>query len=142
VFPIPGQIAMTLCHCKVENRNSVGQEPNPAVQATAEGYQLIKSRYYPVKIYVQCSNSRPWAFCLDSPYIIDKNDPSKAMCTCSVVQNQGPYIIPTDTCDKSLCENTRIYSSALVTQNNGIEEFLKSTEGIGKFPAAQKKLCK
>lgn len=140
-FPIPGQEGMALCNCKVEQGYSAGQEPGEPVKTTSEGYKFIKSRYYPIETYVKCSNSRPWAFCLDSPCLIDENDPSKAVCTCSIVQNQGDYILPSDTCDQSLCE-TGLYSSALTTQDDDIEAFLNKAEHAGKFPAAQKKLCK
>ena len=52
----------------------------------------IKSRYFPVESYEICSNIRPWAWCLDEPCTIDKKDPSKATCTCTTAENQGPWV--------------------------------------------------
>jgi hypothetical protein len=58
------------------------------VQQTAEG-QEIHSRYYPVKSYAVCANDRPWAWCLDKPCTIDKNNPEAAACTCDLVKKSG-----------------------------------------------------
>ena len=46
------------------------------VNRDGEGKQ-IRSRYYPVKSYAICDNDRPWAWCLDKPCIIDKDDPTR-----------------------------------------------------------------
>jgi hypothetical protein len=70
----------------VKTGYSAGQEACQGVNDTSEGKQ-IRSRYYPVKSYAACSNDQPWAWCLDKPCIIDENDPTKAACACTVVDD-------------------------------------------------------
>ncbi|OJW52512.1 MAG: hypothetical protein BGO67_06110 [Alphaproteobacteria bacterium 41-28] len=138
--PIPGQTGLSLCFCKTETGYSAGEKPCQDVKTTPEGYKEVRSRYYPIGSYVSCSNARPWANCLDSPCIIDPNDPSKAVCTCSIVKNQGPYVIVTDTCNKSGCE-TGLTSSATVKSNDELDTYIRSSEYAKDLPAPQKKLC-
>ncbi len=139
--PIPGQAELSLCFCKTESGYSAGEKPCKKAETTPEGYTLINSRYYPIESYVSCSNARPWANCLDSPCIIDPSDPSKAVCTCSIVKNQGPYIIVTDTCNKSGCE-TGLTSSATVKSSDELDSYIRSSEYAKDLPTQQKKLCK
>ena len=120
--PIPGEPGMSLCYCKTETGYSAGEKPCEDVKITPQG-KLIKSRYYPIGTYVSCSNDREWANCLVSPCIIDEVDPSKAICACSVVKNQGPYVIVTDTCNKSGCE-TGLTSSATVKSNDELDAYI------------------
>ena len=88
--PIPGQNGNLSCGCQVHTGYSA------ATQACQLGHPKpggkIKSRYFPVESYEICSNIRPWAWCLDVPCTIDKKDPSKATCTCTTAENQGPWV--------------------------------------------------
>jgi hypothetical protein len=120
------------CSCKVLKGYSVGMKPCQKMKNTSEG-QLIKSRYFPIKGYVRCTNNRPWAWCLDSPCFIDKKHPKTAACICSVVKNQGTYIIVTDKYRKSICKSG-LYSSATVVQSNQITKFLKQQNKLQPFP--------
>jgi len=138
--PIPGQAGLSLCFCKTETGYSAGLKPCKEPETTPEGYTLINSRYYPIESYVSCSNARPWANCLDSPCIIDPSDPSKAVCTCSIVKNAGPYVIVTDTCNKSGCE-TGLTSSATVKSADELDTSIKSSEHAKDLPAPEKKQC-
>jgi hypothetical protein len=138
--PIPGQSATALCNCQMKKGYSVGYQSCPEPTITPEGFKTTKSRYYPIKDYVSCSNNRAWAFCLDSPCIVDKNDPSKAICTCSTVQGKGDYMIVSSTCDKAGCESD-FYSSALLTQNKELELFLQHPANKEIFLSGQKRLC-
>jgi hypothetical protein len=90
------------------------------------------SRYYPVKAYAICSNGRPWANCLDSPCFIDKKDPSRAACTCSIVKNQDSYVIVTNKYGKSTC-TTGIVSSAAVRDSERISNFIQAQKLIPPF---------
>ncbi len=120
--PIAGEKGWVSCDCLVRTGYSAGQEPCQAVTTITEG-RTIKSRYSPIRSYARCSNDRPWAWCLDMPCVIDKNDPRRAACTCSVVKDQGPYVIVTDTYDDSTCRSD-LYSSATITQLGQVTEFL------------------
>jgi hypothetical protein len=84
--PIPGNDKQVSCHCTVNTGYSAGQEPCQTIKETPEGQQ-VRSRYSPVKSYAICSNDRPWAWCLDKPCIIDKNNPEAAACACDAVRN-------------------------------------------------------
>lgn len=130
--PIAGKEGWASCTCSVMTGYSAGTKPCKKIKDTSKG-QLIYSRYYPIKNYVRCSNNRPWAWCLDSPCIIDKKNPSKAMCMCSIVKNQGDYIIVTDKYSDATC-NSGLYSSALVTQSNQMTNFLKTQNELPPFP--------
>lgn len=130
--PIPGKKGFVSCKCSVNTGYSVGTKSCKKIQNTSKG-QITYSRYYPIKSYATCSNNRPWAWCLDSPCIIDKKDPTQASCLCSVVKNKGPYIIVTNTYDQSTC-TTGLYSSALVSQSKQITDFLKTQSVLPPFP--------
>lgn len=130
--PITGKKGWVSCKCKVKEGYSAGTKPCEQTKQTRKG-QLIYSRYYPIKRYVVCSNQRPWAWCLDSPCLVDKNNPSKALCKCSVVKGKGDYIIVADTYSKSIC-HSGIISSALVTDADQITEFLKTQKDLQPFP--------
>lgn len=129
--PIPGNADSVSCACEVRTGYSAGQEPCQAEKQTSRG-TLIESRYFPVKSYAQCANDRPWAWCLDKSCIVDKNDPAKADCTCSVVKDQGPYVIITDTYSAATC-TTGLYSSATVKQLDDITDFLKDRPQLKTF---------
>jgi hypothetical protein len=116
------------CACEVKTGYSAGQEECQDVKETAEGSQ-IRSRYYPVTSYAVCKNDRPWAWCLDKPCIIDKDNPAKAACACTTVKEQGPYVIVTDSYTDTTC-TTGIISSATVTQITQITDFLKSSSEL------------
>jgi hypothetical protein len=138
--PIPGLAGLSLCFCKTETGYSAGKKPCKKAETTPEGYTMVNSRYYPIGSFVSCSNARSWANCLDSPCIIDPSDPSKAVCTCSIVKNQGPYVIVTDTCNKSGCE-TGLTSSATVKSNDELDAYIRSSEYAKNLPAPEKKQC-
>lgn len=129
--PIPGQKGNLLCGCSVQRGYSAGTHACKAVVHTSAG-QLIYSRYYPVKAYAECSNSRPWAWCLDVPCLIDKNHPTRAACTCTVVTNQNPYVIVTDKYTTSTC-TTGIISSATVQGITEISNFIQSKHLLPPF---------
>jgi hypothetical protein len=103
------------------------------VKETPDGQQ-IRSRYYPVKSYAVCSNDRPWAWCLDKPCIVDKNNPQAALCTCDAVKNLGDYIIVTSKYTPATCA-TGVISSATVQQSEQITDYLKNkTKALPPFP--------
>ena len=130
--PIPGNDKQVSCHCTVNTSYSAGQEPCQGVEETPEGQQ-IRSRYYPVKSYAVCSNDRPWAWCLDKPCIIDKNNPEAAACTCDAVKNLGDYVIVTSAYTAATC-TTGVISSATVAQITQVTDFLKTkTKSLAPF---------
>jgi len=112
------------CTCNVHNDDwSVGMKACQGKKEVPGKGQLIRSRYYPnFTTYSRCSNNRPWAMCLDSPCIIDKNDKTKAQCTCPVVQGQGDYLVQPGT---DQCSNGPI-SSATVDDLDQITDFLET----------------
>jgi hypothetical protein len=130
--PIPGTDKQVSCHCTVNKSYSAGAQECSAVQETPEGQQ-IRSRYYPVKSYAVCSNNRPWAWCLDKPCIIDKNNPEAAACKCDVVKDLGAYVIVTGNYTPQTC-TTGIISSATVPQIDQATESLKKAKVLPPFP--------
>lgn len=129
---IPGNDKQVSCHCTVNNGYSAGSESCSGVKATPDGQQ-IRSRYYPVKSYAVCSNDRPWAWCLDKPCIIDKNNPEAAACTCDVVKNLGAYVIVTSNYTWATC-TTGVISSATVPQLDQATASLKKAKVLMPFP--------
>jgi hypothetical protein len=130
--PVAGKEGTVSCACDVETGYSAGQEACQGVKETSAGKQ-VRSRYYPVKSYAVCSNDRDWAWCLDKPCIIDANDPTKASCECTSVNDQGPYVIVTDSYTDTTC-TTGIISSATVTQIDQITDFLNNSTELKPFP--------
>jgi hypothetical protein len=129
--PIAGHPGSVSCGCSVHAGYSAATTACRAVQATSAGPSIV-SRYYPVKTYASCSNDRPWANCLDSPCLIDKKDPSKATCTCTIAKNQNPYVIVTNKYTKSTC-TTGIISSATVADSERISSFIQAQRLIPPF---------
>ena len=130
--PIPGNDKQVSCHCTVNKGYSAGAEACSGIQQTPEGQQ-IRSRYYPVKSYAVCSNNRPWAWCLDKPCIIDKNNPEAAACKCDMVKDLGAYVIVTNNYMPTTC-TTGVISSATVTQIDQATESLKKAKVLEPFP--------
>jgi hypothetical protein len=130
--PIPGSDKQVACHCTVNHGYSAGAEPCTGAKNTPDG-QEIRSRYYPVKSYAICTNDRPWAWCLDKPCIIDKNNPEAATCTCDAVKNLGAYVIVTSKYTPGTC-TTGVISSATVPQIDQATKSLKDAKVLEPFP--------
>ena len=129
---VAGQKDTVSCACDVKTGYSAGTEPCQGKVETAKGTQ-VRSRYYPVKSYAVCTNDRPWAWCLDKPCIIDKNDPTKAACACTSVKEEGNYVIVTSKYAASTC-TTGIISSATVTQIDQVTDFQR--RAVNSSPSA------
>ncbi len=125
--PVAGTKDTVSCSCDVKNGYSVGSEN--CQDSGQEGSRRIKSRYSPVKSYAVCSNDRAWAWCLDKPCTIDKDDPTKASCACRSVKDKGPYVIVTDSYTDKTC-TTGIISSATVAQITQVTDFLKKSSTL------------
>ena len=68
--------------------------------------------------------------CLDSDCTIDKADPTKAHCTCSVMQNQGDYVVaPDGPANPSQCD-TGMVSAATVLDVATISDFLEQQDAM------------
>jgi hypothetical protein len=129
--PIPGHPKQVACHCTVNHGYSAGQQACQDVTDTRDGQQ-IRSRYFPVHSYAVCANDRPWAWCLDKPCIIDKNNPEAALCTCNAVQNLGDYVIVTTENTPNTC-TTGVISSATVQQITQVTNALKNSGKLSPF---------
>lgn len=90
--PIPGDDQNVSCNCNVMTGYSAGTTECAGEQKSGDSLTVI-SRYYPIKSYLRCSNDRPWAMCLNGPCVVNPANPSQASCKCTVLANQGPYII-------------------------------------------------
>jgi hypothetical protein len=121
---IPGNDKQVACHCTVNRGYSAGQQPCQGVKNTPNGEQ-IRSRYYPVHSYAVCSNDRPWAWCLDKPCMVDRNNPQAATCTCDLVKNLGDYVIVTSEYTAHTC-TAGVISSATVKQITQVTDYLKA----------------
>lgn len=120
------------CACEVKTGFSAGWTACKAPETTEEGEKIF-SRYSPIKSYVSCHNSRPWAWCLDKACIVDKNNPSKANCLCYSVKNLGTYVVVTDQATPTTC-TTGFYSSATDDQVQEITDFLKTQPQLQPYP--------
>jgi len=129
--PVAGSKDTVACGCEVKTGYSAGLKACKEPVESGKGKEIV-SRYFPVKSYAICTNDRPWAWCLDKPCIVDKDDPTKASCACTSVKDQGPYIIITDTLTQSTC-TTDLYSSATVTQVTQVTDFLKKNSDLKPF---------
>ena len=129
-LPMPGSSDKVSCACEVKTGYSLGTQPCGSAQQIKDGQ--LQSRYYPIKSYARCSNDRPWAYCLDAICAVDKGDKTKASCTCSLVRNQGDYVITGDTYTKSTC-TTGIISSATVDQVDQATDFLETQDALPPF---------
>jgi hypothetical protein len=130
--PVPGKKDVVSCHCNVKEAYSFGTKSCDELKEVTKG-QSVSSRYSPINEMVICSNERPWAFCLDSPCVVDSKDPTKADCLCSLVANKGPYAVSINTDGKSECTNG-IYSSATIKDINEATAFLKTHKELPPLP--------
>ena len=107
--------------------SSGGSRVAPSIRCTGIkdtiGGLQIRSRYYPVHSYAVCSNDRSWAWCLDKPCIIDKNNPEAALCACNVVKDLGDYVIVTDKYTPDTC-TSGVISSATVKAISQVTDYL------------------
>ncbi|MCB1442564.1 MAG: hypothetical protein KDJ72_06030 [Methyloceanibacter sp.] len=124
-----------LCDCEVKTGYSVGSTPCHEPIETPEGKQVV-SRYFPIKSFAFCTNERPWAWCYDRPCIVDKSDPTRAACACNIVENDGPYVMVTDSYTDATC-TTGFYSSARVKDLKRVTEFLKTNADLKSFALKQ-----
>ncbi len=129
--PADGSTDTVSCACDVKTGYSAGEKPCTGEAKTDKGIE-ISSRYYPIKSYAACDNDRPWAWCLDKPCVVDKDDPTKASCACTVTKNEGPYLVVTDTYTDTTCI-TDLWSSATVQGVNQITDFLKTTSELKPY---------
>jgi hypothetical protein len=130
--PIAGDDKQVNCHCTVNKGYSAGLQDCSGVVETPKGRQ-IRSRYFPIKSYVACDNSRPWAACGDNPCVIDGNNPGAADCACELVKDLGPYVVATSEYTPATCTNG-ILSSATVQQTEQVTELLKKSTVLPSFP--------
>jgi hypothetical protein len=124
--PIPGNDKQVSCHCTVNKSYSAAAEECSGIKETPQGQQIL-SRYFPVKSYAVCSNNRPWAWCLDKPCTIDKNNPGAAHCACDIVKDLGAYIVVTSNYTPQTC-TTGVISSATVQQIDQATQSLKDAK--------------
>jgi hypothetical protein len=124
---IPGNPDSVACKCDVRTGYSLGAKDCEDVPKPVAG-TAVKSRYFPIASFVSCSNNKPWAFCLDSPCVIDAKG-ATATCTCSLKQGSDPYVIVTDRYAKDTC-SSGVISSATVMDVLQATEFLKTSEHL------------
>ena len=72
--------------------------------------------------------------CLDSPCVVDKNDPTKAKCDCKVMRSKN-YVVVAATASDSMCK-TALWSSATVDDVIGVTGFLfsQNPQQLKPFP--------
>jgi hypothetical protein len=134
--PIAGNDKQVSCNCIVQTGYSAGLTACQPVTITPEGTTQLVSRYFPIRSYAVCSNSRPWANCVDSPCLVDPTSSSFATCYCDLEQNQGDYLIvnAVEQYNSASC-TTGVISSATITQANQLTEFLKFNPKLHPFRA-------
>ncbi|WP_237699782.1 hypothetical protein [Coxiella burnetii] len=141
--PIPGNTVKALCDCKVENGASLGNTSCAyrKPKLIAYGLKQIISTYSftetKINRVMTCSAGTPWANCLNAKCIVDRNAPSKAVCTCQIVAS-GSYVTYGGNCNTSTCR-TQIWSGA--TKNDFLQgsAFLMQTLKLKKPPY---RMCK
>ncbi len=80
---------------------------------------------FPFKSYARCANNRPWANCYDKECVVDPKDPSKATCTCSVKENEGDYVMVTNSYSAETC-TIGLWSSATLAQLDEVTTFIET----------------
>lgn len=122
---IPAAPGFASCNCDVLTGYSAGLSQCQDVQETGQG-QAIVSRYSPIDTKGSCSNDRPWANCLDSPCLIDRNDPSHAACICTLMQDKGAYLDVSASGGQGSSCTSGLYSSATVIDVGQVTDYLKT----------------
>jgi hypothetical protein len=135
--PIPGKPDQVTCHCTVNDGYSVGSDKVSCANLEGQHSPNLSSRYYPFKSAIKCSEDRPWAFCLDSPCVVDENNPRAAQCTCNLVNTVpkppvAPWVFVTNAHSPTSC-TTGIVSSATVEDVEAVTDFLKTSKSLPPF---------
>jgi hypothetical protein len=137
--PVPGKPDQVTCHCTVNDGYSVGSAQVSCEDLKKQRPPSLSSRYYPIRSAIQCSADHPWAFCLDSPCVVDGNDPRAAACTCKLVNAAptptppvAPWVFVTGAYSPTTC-TTGIVSSATVADVEAVTSFLKTSKSLPPF---------
>jgi len=68
--------------------------------------------------------------CLDSPCTMDKNDKTKAACTCTLQHDLGDYVVAPDTPGHPSQCDEGIVSSATVLDVSSISDYLERQDNM------------
>lgn len=132
--PNPDNEKEALCVCTAQVGPSIGLESCRSAR-TVKGEKTINSRYYPVTSYLSCPGNKPWADCMDSVCTVDKENPAKAVCVCTIVKNKGKYVLASDSCNKSEC-SSGLYAGFYY------DEVTQVMNNQGRFSGIKPKACK
>lgn len=123
------------CSCDVRQGYSAATKSCSDVpQAPPQSGQSIPSRYSPITSMAVCSRRVPWAMCLDSRCTINKDDPSKATCTCKLMTSSRQiFVVVTDSFSASTC-TAALVSSATVNDVIQITGFLQNQPNLKPLP--------
>jgi hypothetical protein len=135
--PIPDKPDQVACHCTVNDGFSVGSDKVSCADLEKQRPPNLSSRYYPIKVAAKCVEDRPWAFCLDSPCVVDENNPRAAACACTLVNKSpsppvAPWVVVTSAYSPTTC-TTGIVSSATVADVETVTDFLKTSKLLQPF---------
>lgn len=138
--PDPNKAGGTICTCDVQTAPSVTATSVNDGKCDQPGMSTVQSRYYPIAVYQVCRKPAHWANCLGYPCLWkDGSDHKVADCKCPVEQ-ASEYIValPGTSCDKSVCDDKIMYSSATPRNAKKMSEYLKDKN----FPGFKEpKIC-
>lgn len=129
-----GKIVGFNCTCPVRNSEySVGEMTCDEAKAkiSPDGQKMqMRSRYSPISTYSRCTNSRPWAMCLDSLCTTETTGATTAECACLAKHSQGDYLVQPET---NQCTAGHL-SSATVVDLDQITDFLETQPNLTPAP--------
>lgn len=131
-LPIPQNSNNALCTCDVKTGKSLGYQLCKPKKSLIAGYNTIIARFDPDQASnpsLLCTQPSIWANCLGSRCTVDKNNPSKAYCFCTLRPNTGNFILFNQGNNPNTC-STNIWSAISKLELESIQHLLKKQPRI------------
>ena len=126
--PDPRHPDYAICFCDVEKGDSVGYtscEKRAPKQVKYQVTQLISTfsfEQFSTKKSMTCTKGVPWTDCVDAPCTVNPTNPTKAICSCKIHQEQSFFTFG-GACDLKQCEGN-FWSGATVSAGAALRKSL------------------
>lgn len=138
--PQPGDPSKAICFCDVMEGPSLSTVPCHTIAPTTDnnGIRTVYStfsldQFNQGKKGLKCPGNTPWTWCLNKRCTVDPTNAKKAICSCDVKRNGGPWMTLGGNCDTSTCK-TGYWSGAAMSDFDDGVVFLQKALGIENSP--------
>ena len=125
-IPDPRHPDYAICSCVVEKGESIGYkscEERAPKEVKFKVKQLISTfsfEQFKTKKSLTCAKGIPWTNCVDSPCTVNPRDPSQAICSCKILNEQS-FLTFGGNCEVKNCENG-FWSGATIEADSSLRK--------------------